>query len=214
MGDEVSFAHMTKGPVHTAIEACVNDYNKRASLLQALQALPPTENRPHDFVRILKEIAQVTEHAATYLEEEWFTWWPQKQFPELIVRHGIILAIQQANTPSQVPIVFYWMGVGREDLYRQSSNAYPFETIVARSQWQVTCLLVTPPPPKAPSPQYLARLKSYADIWTVKDITDSPSQKEEPGERIVKEYKNGLITTRVKALPPTDPMQSPAIRAQ
>jgi len=211
MGDDL-FAHMTKGPVHTAIEVCANDRSKRALLLQALKALPPAEDCIADFVRILKEIAQVTEYAARYLEDEWFTWWRQKQLREPIIRQGIILAIEEANMSfPALPIAFYWLGVGDRDKYRADSDIYPFETIVARSPWQVTCLLVTPPSPDPTSPQYLDRLKSEADIWIIKASTDG---REERGENIVRHHGQRLITTRVKALPLTDGMQSPAVRAQ
>ena len=209
MGDDL-FAHMTKGPVHTAIEVCVNDFDKRDLFLEALKSLPKAEERTADFVRFLKEIAQVTERAADYLEHEWFEWWPQKKLREPIIRQGIIQAIEMAEMgSSRLPIAFYWIGVGDREKYKADPNIYPFETIVARSDWQVTCLLVTPPSPDLTDPRYLARLTSQADIWIIKAPT---SNQEEEGENVVIPHGNGLITTRVKALPFTDPMQSPTVR--
>jgi hypothetical protein len=205
---------ITKGPIHTAIEVCVNEkddsnnYAKRDRFLQALQEFPQDQDCSSDFVRILKEIAQVTEEAAKYLETKWLTWWSADHpHREPIIRYGIIRAINAANTPPKVPIDFYWLSVGNRD----SKETYPFETIVTRSQWQVNCLLVTPPSPEDPDPAYVAKLTDRADIWTVKAKISSDLQ---PAEERWLEPNDRLIITRAKTIPLTDSMHSPAVRPQ
>src|SRR5262245_20099379 len=121
MSGEGAFVSLTKGPVHTAIEVCVNDptnyYDKRQRLLEALKKLqPPEQEHVPDFLVATTEIAEVTAAAADYLEKHWFRWWSTKQHQEPILRLGIIRAIEVANgDPDKIlPIDFLWLNIGKQ----------------------------------------------------------------------------------------------------
>jgi hypothetical protein len=218
MSGEGAFVSLTKGPVHTAIEVCVNDpanyYDKRQRLLKALKALkPPEQEHILDFLVAITEIAEVTEAAADYLKNHWFKWWKTKQFQEPILRLGIIHAIEVANRDPEkiLPIDFLWLNIGKTTFQGKdvSIELYPFETYVIRSPHQVTCLLVTPPTPRPTSEEYLKAVVPGDNFWIVRDGTDSVL---EPGEEIMTEYGNGLRTTRLKALSPEHAIQSRVVR--
>jgi hypothetical protein len=210
---------MTKGPVHRAIEVCLNEddgsgyYAKRDRFLQELERFASVLDCRPEFVRIVKEIAQVTEESGRYLETKWLTWWPEKRLLGPIVCQGIVRAIKAANDPAlpkKLPIDFYWFAVGQRDP-TLPLDTYPLETIVTRSNWQVTCILVTPPAPEEAPASYLGRLTEDADIWTVKDRTSIPDQ---PAEKLLENHGNGLVTTRAIIIPLTDSMHSPTVRQQ
>jgi hypothetical protein len=219
MSGEGAFISLTKGPVHAAIEACVNDpdngYAKRQNLLQALQDLPEDEERIADFVFIIKQIAQVTEAAAQYLDTHWFRWWSEKRFQEPILRLGIIRAINVANSDREniLPIEFLWLNIGQRTLQGNPvpSELYPFETYVIRSLQQVTCLLVTPPSPRPTSQEYLDALVEGDNFWLVKDSAGSAL---EFGETLERNHSKGLRTTRLKVLSPEHDLQSRTVKRQ
>jgi hypothetical protein len=218
MSGDGAFVSLTKGPVHTAIEVCVNDpanyYDKRQRLLEALKKLkPPEQEHIPDFLVAITEIAEVTEAAADYLKNHWFTWWETKQFREPILRLGIIRAIEVANSNSEkiLPIDFLWLNIGKAIFQDKdvSIELYPFETYVMRSPHQVTCLLVTPPTPRPTSEEYLKAVVPGDNFWIVRDGTDRDL---ELGEEIITEYGNKLRTTRLKVLSPEHPIQSRVVR--
>src|SRR5437773_104728 len=110
MGDAL-VTRMVKGPIHAALEACVNDdvndYDRRRLLHDALQELPADQDCLVDYLLILKEIVRVPEDAAVYLAG-WYERWPEKHLREPIIRRGIICAIEKANCHPVLPIDFYW----------------------------------------------------------------------------------------------------------
>jgi hypothetical protein len=220
MSGDGAFVNLTKGPVHTAIEVCVNDpanyYDKRQRLLEALKALkPPEQEHIPDFLVAITEIAEVTDAAAYYLKNHWFTWWSTKQFQEPILRLGIIHAIEVANSAPEkiLPIDFLWLNIGKQTFQGRnvSIELYPFETYVIRSPHQVTCLLVTPPTPRpTQEEEYLKAVVPGENFWVVRDSTDSVLDPR--GEEIVTNYGNGLRTSRLKALSPEHPIQNRVVR--
>ena len=222
MGDAL-VTRMIKGPIHAALEACVNDYyicrdaygtestviGRRKLLYDALTSLPPDEHCLAEYLLILKEIVRVPQEAAVYLAE-WYNRWPEKDLREPIIRRGIICAIEAADVPPVVPIDFYWLGVGDPATYQVSPASYPFETVVTRSPWQVTCLLLTPPWPEPPSQKVIDNLTRQTDIWTVKDIASGTLG----GGEIRTQQYGRLVITRAKALSLASPMQSSTVRRQ
>lgn len=217
MGDAID-TRMTKGPIHAALEVCVNTYDGKAQnyvqrglLLEALQSLIPERDCLPAFLRILQEIVQVPEAAADYLRG-WFARWPDVPLREPIVRQGIIRAIQEANSVSpHLPIDFYWLAVGDRETYAKIPTSYPFETLVTRSRWQVTCLLLTPPWPAPMSSDSRARRSQPANVWIVKDSAEGRTAADED---LVTRYGSNLLITRAKMLALNDPMQSPAVQDQ
>jgi hypothetical protein len=218
MSGEGAFANLTKGPVHSAIEVCVNDpanyYAKRQRLLEALEKLPTDQEQIPDFLFIIKQIAGVTEAAARYLEEHWFTWWSaEKKFQERILRLGIIRAIKAANSDPEkiLPIDFLWLNIGKRSLHGNPSEwLYPYETYVMRSPQQVTCLLLTPLSPKPITSEYRAALEPGEDFWIVKEV--AASDLEPGGEDVEEPHGYELHTTRPKVLSPSYELQSRAVR--
>ncbi len=75
-------------------------------------------------------------------------------------------------------------------LYRP--DEYPFEIIMAKSDWQLTRMIVIPPIPK---PQYVEeRYTEPADIWVVKSSR-------EPLPFGDTRIENDIAVTRLKELP-------------
>ena len=217
MGDAID-TRMTKGPIHVALEVCVNTYDvkaqnyvKRGLLLEALQSLVPERDCLSAFLRVLLDIVQVPEAATDYLRS-WFAKWPDVPLREPIIRQGIIQAIVEANSVSpHLPIDFYWLAVGDRETYAKLPASYPFESLITRSRWQVTCLLLTPPWPAPISPESSARRSQPANVWIVKDAPDGRTAADED---LVQRYGANLLIARAKMLALTDPMQSPAVREQ
>ncbi len=92
---------------------------------------------------------------------------------EPLFRQSLIEAIDLAG---DLPIDSYWMPIGNrnvdrdhvpEGIYRP--DEYPFEVILAKSDFQLTRLIVTPPIPR---PRDTERFTEDSNIWVVKHLRE------------------------------------------
>ncbi|ETW96084.1 MAG: hypothetical protein ETSY2_47055 [Candidatus Entotheonella gemina] len=177
MADNGIPANISKGPGHVAIDAELNyqedgKYVRRPAIRAAL------ENSGNSYIDLLRSVFKVPERIIEYVETHWYpeditappVWWKDKQPIEPLFRQSLIEAIDLAG---DLPIDSYWMPIGSRNvdwrnvplgIYRP--DEYPFEIIMAKSEKQLTRLIVTPPTPRPQNVE--ARYTEPADIWVVK----------------------------------------------
>ncbi|WP_089935645.1 hypothetical protein [Candidatus Entotheonella palauensis] len=169
-------ANISKGPGHIAIDAQLNyqedgRYVRRPAIREALA------NTQNQYVDLLRSIFNVPEDIVRYTAYYWYprdvtaphVWWKDKQPVEPIFRQSLIEAIDLAG---DLPIDSYWMPIGQRNVDRDyvppgiyRPDEYPFEVILAKSDFQLTRLIVTPPVPR---PRDSERFTEPSDIWVVK----------------------------------------------
>jgi hypothetical protein len=204
MGCAGMSGHISKGPVHRAVDWVVNHQNKDGGFDMRQRFLDDLGSS-RDYLDILNEASRLflraeglppqwadkrADFLTSYLAEYWYgAWWPQHQPVMPLVRLGLIKAINVANmVKPQLPIESQWVAAGPHD-----SPASPFEVIVSRGDRQVTRLLLTP---EAPMPADLRFLEEVADIWIVKRGPVGDWEVEEVGE-----LGHRAVTTRLRAYP-------------
>jgi hypothetical protein len=204
MGCAGMSAHISKGPVHRAVDWVVNHQNTGGEFDMRQRFLDDLESN-REYLDILNEALRSflrkeglpsqwadkrADFLTSYLADYWYgAWWPQHQPVMPLVRVGLIKAIHVANmVKPRLPIESHWVTAGPAD-----SPASPFEVIVTRGDQQVTRLLLTPETPMAADPRLLEEL---ADVWIVKRGPVGTWEVEEAGE-----LGQRAITTRLKAYP-------------
>jgi hypothetical protein len=204
MGCAGMSAHLSKGPVHRAVDWVVNHQNRDGEFDMRQRFLDDLESN-RDYLDILNDAMRSflraeglppqwadkrADFLTSYLAEYWYcTWWPQHQPVMPLVRVGLIKAINVANmVKPQLPIESQWIAAGPAD-----SPTSPFEVIVARGDQQVTRLLLTPETPMAADPRFLEEL---ADVWIIKRGPVGAWEVEEVGE-----LGQRAVTTRLRAYP-------------
>jgi hypothetical protein len=155
MGDGIT-GHISKGPVHKLVDACLNhqsggQFDKRADFLAGLQAATSSAL----YRALIEKQAGVSPGLSQYLSTVWYNEtgtgnWQNLQPVYPILREGLIKAITLAGTDRLVDS--YWLSLPSLPMV---------EVIVMRSARQVTRLILTPP--SAPG---LPRTKE-ADMWVV-----------------------------------------------
>lgn len=159
MGDGI-VGHISKGPVHTRIDALVNQRDAKGQFDQRatfLDALINRANTSEDYLGILQSQAHVTPDEANYLRNRWYGTGKDGFFPQVqpiypVIRQGLIKALQEAG--QHLALDSYWVAVAGDSV---------FETIVVKSAVQVTRLIMTPISPRTP------RTRSKpAPMWVVK----------------------------------------------
>ncbi len=140
--------------------------------------LPTQANK---YVDLLRSVFNVPEPNIRYVTRYWYpedytepqTWWKDKQPVEPLFRQSLIEAIDLAG---DLPVDSYWMPIGRrnvdrdyvpEGIYRP--DEYPFEVVLAKSEHQLTRLIVTPP---IPTPRDTERFTEPSNIWVVKQLRE------------------------------------------
>jgi len=188
MSDEGVLGHISKGPVHTRVDAHANS-NQRQSLLAALQST-------RDYLDILENDAGVSPRYIQYLRRTWYNqgaggWWPWLQPLQPLVRQGLIEAIDLASrdpdtgAARNLPIDSYWMPVGDQ-----------VETIIAVSvQQQVIRLLLTPP-----SPPPTRNRGTRVPIWVVKN-SGPQTVGNQTVDEVVVAVQGNIVTWRRKEFP-------------
>lgn len=187
MGDEGLFGNISKGPVHTAIDAWVN-YQEKGVYVLRQPFLNALTDEAQDYVDILSDDAhwkqphrkildtlpKVSEGQAEYLRNFWYNtrtgWWHDCQPTQPIIRQGLIRAIELAMERT-LPLDSYWVAIG--DM--PQAGQY-FQVIITCSRAQVTRIILTPlsdPPDK----DHLAHLTEPADIWVVKRRSTTDREK-------------------------------------
>jgi hypothetical protein len=204
MGCAGMSAHISKGPVHRAVDWVVNHQNRDGEFDLRQRFLDDLGSN-QDYLDLLKEALSVflraeglpsqwadkrAEFLTNYLAEYWYgSWWPQHQPVMPLVRAGLIKAINVANlVKPQLPLESQWVAAGPHD-HPESA----FEVIVSRGDHQVTRLLLTPEPPMHADPRFLEEL---ADIWVVKRGPVGGWEVEEVGT-----LGQRAVTTRLRAYP-------------
>ena len=158
MGDGIA-GHISKGIVHTFVDACINhkngagQFDKRAAFLQGLQAATTSQQ----YRTLIETQALVPAGASQYLGKVWYNEagtgnWQALQPIYPILRMGLIKAITVAGTDRFLDS--YWLPL----------TAFPFvEVLVMRAPTQVIRLIVTPPS-EAPG----MKRTVDADMWVVR----------------------------------------------
>jgi hypothetical protein len=204
MGCAGMSAHLSKGPVHRAVDWVVNHRSRDGAFDRRGRFLDDLESN-RDYFDILNEVLRAFLRAEglppdradkradvliKYLAQYWYrSWWPQHQPVLPLVRAGLIKTINVANTVKpQLPIESQWVAAGPHD-----SAASPFEVIVSRGDHQVTRLLLTPETPMAADPDLLEEL---ADVWVIKRGPVGAWEVEDVGE-----LGQRVVSTRLRAYP-------------
>lgn len=187
MGDGI-VGHISKGPVHSKIDALVNhkdksQFDKRATFLEAMinQA-----NSSELYREILRTQAGVSQRESDYLRDTWYdtktkVWWPEMQPIYPILRQGLIKALQEAG--QDLLLDSYWAPVAGNSV---------IETIIVKSAVQVTRLIVTPI-----SPRLLTPRTALAPMWVVKRKTnDNEVPGFGPDDEVVEAVQGDVVTWR------------------
>jgi hypothetical protein len=139
MGDGIA-GHISKGPVHQLVDACLNhqaaggQFDKRAAFLTGLQAATTSVQ----YRALIEQQAGVSPKMSVYLSEVWYNEtgagnWQNLQPIYPVLREGLIKAITLAG--NNLLVDSYWLPLPN----------LPFvEVILMRSARQVTRLIMTP----------------------------------------------------------------------
>ncbi len=203
MADDGIPSNISKGPGHVAIDDALNyqengEYIRRPAIRAALV------NPDNTYLHLLGSVFKVPESVITYVEKHWYpeditapqVWWKDKQPIEPLFRQSLIEAIDLAG---DLPIDSYWMPIGSRnvdwrnvplDTYRP--DEYPFEIIMAKSEKQLTRMIVTPPCPVAQNVR--EKYTALSNIWVVKAKRDVQPF----GET---RFEDDTAVTRLKEIP-------------
>ena len=204
MGCAGMSAHISRGPVHRAVDWVVNHRNRDGEFDLRQRFLDDLESN-RDYLDLLNEALRSflraeglppqqadkrAEFLTSYLAQYWYgEWWPQHQPVLPLVRLGLIKAIKVANkVKPQLPMESQWIAAGPHD-----SPISPFEVIVARGDHQITRLLLTP---ETPMRAEQGLLEELSDVWIVKRGPVGDWEVEEAGQ-----LGQRAVTTRLRAYP-------------
>ena len=167
MGDGIA-GHISKGPVHTKVDAYVNHKNASGAFVSRAGFLDKLINDAGtwmQYLQILRTDVGLTQAEVNYLAEVWYDpasntlAWPQlaPMYPPL--RAGLIKALQEAG--SSLILDSYWMPV--------VAGPPLFGVVVSKSSVQVTRIILTPPS------QVPATIRTEpAPMWVVTRQADPP----------------------------------------
>jgi hypothetical protein len=127
---------IAKGPILKRLET---RYRDRVKLQERITAL---KESPEDVATLGRKRGVLTEVEADHLRKDWFGqngWWPDAYPIEPILRHGLIIALEEAMIRS-LPIDAYWIC---------SSPHYSFQVDITWSEQQLTVIFNSPPVPTA-----------------------------------------------------------------
>lgn len=203
MGDMGIPANISKGPGHVAIDVALN-YQEDGQYLRRPAIRAALTNSENSYIDPLRSVFHVPEFIIRYVALHWYNpdinapevWWKDKQPIEPMFRQSLIEAIDLAG---DLPIDSYWMPIGSRNvdwrnvprgIYRP--DEYPFEIIMAKSDRQLTRIIVTPPAPVPYNAE--ERYTEPADIWVVKSKRDIQPL----GDT---RFEDGIAVTRLKELP-------------
>ncbi|MBI3800439.1 MAG: hypothetical protein HY268_26120 [Deltaproteobacteria bacterium] len=125
---------IAKGPILKRLEA---RYRDRVKLQDRLTALKDSSD---DVATLGRQRGVLTEVEAEHLRKDWFSrdgWWPHAYPIEPILRHGLIVALEEAVKRS-LPIDAYWVC---------SSPHNSFQVNITWSEQQLTVIFNSPPVP-------------------------------------------------------------------
>jgi len=185
--------HISKGIVLTKLDALLNhtdgkgQFDKRAAFLAALKAQAAT---PDDYRNILVAQAGVTADESKYLGDTWYGtgpkgWWQGLQPVYPIVRQGLIKAIEEAG--DKLLVDSYWLPAASDGI---------LEVIVARSERQVTRIILTP---SSPAPTMLRH--TDAPMWVVKRKMGNEQPSDATNNEVVESVLGDVVTWREREFP-------------
>jgi hypothetical protein len=168
--------YITKGYILKKLDEALADKTqagKRERFLTGISAKDATNKWKHTLVEVAKPLLPLREQDVEHLEKHWFGhygWWPTQQPVEIVLRHGLIQAINLAGTSSdgdhQKDISCYWV-CGVSD----------FQVISLVTDVQVTVQILTPAPPISDRiPDDFADMKNLEDIYTVRHRSRGPGE--------------------------------------
>ncbi len=173
--------NISKGPGHIAIDNQLN-YQEDGHFVRRPRIREALANPDNDYVDLLRTLFHVPEEIVQYVAYYWYNpditgpqvWWKDKQPVVPIIRQSLIEAIDLADN---LPIDSYWMPIGHRNVDRTyvplgiyRPDEYPFEVIMAKSDTQLTRLILTPPIPRPRDAE--ERFTEPPDIWVVKASRD------------------------------------------
>ncbi len=192
MGEGVR-GHISKGIVLTKVDALVNqtpergtEFDRRSAFLAELYQADTHEK----YRAVLERLAGVTPAESQYLGATWYDpggWWPNPQAAFLVVRQGLIKAIELAGT--YLLLDSYWLPTAPPGV---------IEVMVCRSARQVTRIILTPP-----SPAPIHRRPAERDIWVIKPRTGQEQPRLETDDEVVESVDGNTVTWRVRDMPDT-----------
>lgn len=191
MGDGI-VGHISKGPVHTKVDALVNHkdggrFDRRAAFLDALVNQAHTSDL---YLQILRTQADLAEKHSNYLRDTWYNtstkeWWPSLQPIYPVLRQGLIKAVQEAG--QDLLLDSYWAPCAGDNV---------IETLIVKSAVQVTRIIVTPV-----SPRWLTARTTPAPMWVVKQKTSAIEVVGHgPHDEVVEAAHGNVLTWRRREL--------------
>jgi hypothetical protein len=172
---------VTKGYVIRKIDAVMNDLSPgggREEFLRRLKHRRPDRSFSETLLEILSDGALFDLRPADkrHLREHWFKrddgYWPRLQPIDIVIRHGLIQAMELADAPPQggarLPTDLYWVCAG--GTIEVSSCVGPA---------QVTALVMTPPPPVPDRlPELFVGWSNLDPIYTARPTQRGPGEHE------------------------------------
>lgn len=205
---------VSKGSVHKRVDDILNHQDKDLAFDKRSAFHKDLANWGLPYIEVLKVHAGVSTAEADYLQKYWYSptgFWPSLHPVEPLVRQGLIKAIEEADRANPpLPIDSYWLCLGgsTQDPKQQAmDHDLRFETIITRSPFQVTRILLTPRASRQ-APLHLSRVP----IWVVNaGETATPSRKEDE-EGVIEDIQERqlivevqqqivVVTTRLKTEP-------------
>jgi hypothetical protein len=198
--------HISKGKVHTLVDTALNNpannFARRTAFNNDLLAAGPTVD---DYLAVLRNRAGVPAQETGYLKQTWYNegidlqgpigWWLWLQPIHLIIRKGLIKAIELANRDPDtgnarnppLPIDSYWITSGNEVEVILTVDGPP------QQPRQVTRIILTPPSP-GPTP----RRTRLSPMWVIRRDLDTQGRETDDEVVEVVDTANKIITRRQK----------------
>jgi hypothetical protein len=163
----VGIGRISKGLFQEAIEKVANNKNdnkKRSDLLRALKAKNPTA-----WFNCLEDSGALESASADYVRNRWCKFWEpayKAEDVEAIIRQSLLEALELAERLRKdlkrfTPIDCHWIW---------TNDTQTLEVLITYNEWQVTRILLTPPPPTNPrlslsglAPYFIVKLRSRID---------------------------------------------------
>jgi hypothetical protein len=181
MGEGV-FGHITKGPVHQLVDKIVNS-GTRMDFLAKVKAAA----NPDDYITVLRN-AGLDAESADYLRTRWYNLGPTGQWAYLqpiypILKAGLVKAIELVEAEG-LKLDSYWSPAGTQ-----------VEVIVVKSAWQVTRIIMTPPPFEP-----IKQRTKETDMWIVRRGSPGWKKDDKTKDEIVESVDGDIITWRTLGL--------------
>jgi hypothetical protein len=190
MGDIVTSGAISKGVIHRKVDDLVNErpgptgpFTKRAAFLSALRQATTSEA----YLVLLQQQAGVDVDEAEYLRTKFYknpnAWRADGRSVYAILHAGLVKALEEAGTT--LPLDSYWLA---------AAGNKTTESIVCRSESQVTRIFLTPPIP-LPRGQMPGRRTRDVPIWVLK-LRTSPRERKDfvTRDAIVKAVQGKIVT--------------------